>query len=132
MRQAKFFGNEKCKKKLSFLDISTILSLQRTKAVSQKVSGLYYIRRGAGYNIHMRAKLYYLGRAKVFSSVAIDFGPSTRCFTAAIRHNTSCSEVKLNLKEFLQEQRLHSERETWATDRNFDYSSLISDPGMIY
>ena len=37
----------------------------------------YYVRRGAGYKIHICAKLYYLGRAKVSSSVATDFGPST-------------------------------------------------------
>ena len=37
-----------------------------------------------------------------------------RRFTAATRHNTSCSKVKLNLKEFLQEQKLQPERETWA------------------
>ena len=29
-----------------------------------------------GYNIHVGAKLYILGRAKVFSSAATDFGPS--------------------------------------------------------
>ena len=26
---------------------------------------------------------------------------------ASTRHNTSCSEVKINFKEFLQEQKLH-------------------------
>ena len=30
-----------------------------------------------GYNIHVGAKLYILGREKVFSSAATDFGPST-------------------------------------------------------
>ena len=39
--------------------------------------------------------------------------------------------VKLNLKEFLQEQKLHSKRETWAILRSFGYSSLISEPDMI-
>ena len=29
-------------------------------------------------------------------------------FTAFTRHNTSCSELKINFKEFLQEQKLHS------------------------
>ena len=43
--------------------------------MSQNVSGLNYVQRGADYNIHMCAKLYYLGRAKVF--LATDFGPST-------------------------------------------------------
>ena len=60
-----------------FLDIFTISPLQRPRGISQNGSGLYYVRRGAGYNIHMCVKLYYLGRAKVFSSVATDFGPST-------------------------------------------------------
>ena len=33
---------------------------------------------------------------------------------------------KINLKEFLQEQKLNSKRETWAILRSFGYSSLIS------
>ena len=40
--------------------------------------------------------------------------------------------ISLNLEEFLQEQRLHSERETWAILRRFGYSSLISEPDMIW
>ena len=32
---------------------------------------------GLGYNINVGAKLYILGRAKVFSSVATYFGPFT-------------------------------------------------------
>ena len=65
---------------MSFLYILTISSLQRPSGVSQNVSGLYYVRRGEGYKIHMCAKLYYLRRAKVLSSVATDFGPSTSTF----------------------------------------------------
>ena len=69
---------EKRKRKMSFLDTFTILPLQRPRGISQNVSGLYYVGRGAGYKIHICAKLYYLGRAKVFSGVATDFGPSTK------------------------------------------------------
>ena len=71
------FQIEKSKKKMSFLDIFTISPLQRPREISQNVSGPYYVRRGAGYKIHICAKLYYLGRAKVFSSVATDFGSWT-------------------------------------------------------
>ena len=73
-----FLKIEKSKKKLSFLGIFTISPLQRPRGISQNVSGLCYVRRGAGYKIHMCGKLYYLGKAKVFSSVATDFGPSTK------------------------------------------------------
>ena len=62
---------------MTFLDILTIPSLQHPRGISQNVSGLYYVQRGVGYKIHMYAKLYCLGRASVFSSVATDFGPST-------------------------------------------------------
>ena len=34
----------------------------------------------------------------------------------------TCTEWKLNLKELIQEQRLHSETETWAILRSFGYS----------
>ena len=71
------FQIEKTKKKMSFLDIFTISPLQRPREISQNVSGLYYVGRGAGYKIHICTKLYYLGRAKVFSSVATDFGSWT-------------------------------------------------------
>ena len=71
------FQIEKSKKKMSFLDIFTISPLQRPREISQNVSRPYYVRRGAGYKIHICAKLYYLGRAKVFSSVATDFGSWT-------------------------------------------------------
>ena len=40
--------------------------------------------------------------------------------------------IKVNLKVFIQEQKLHSKRDTWATLRAFTYSSLISDPDMIW
>ena len=71
------FQIEKSKEKMSFLNIITISPLQRPRVISQNVSGSYYVRRGAGYKIHICAKLYYLGRAKVFSSVATDFGSWT-------------------------------------------------------
>ena len=67
----------KSKTKKSFSDIFTISPLQRPRGISQNVSGLYYVGRGAGYKIHICDKLYYLGRAKVFSSVATDFGSWT-------------------------------------------------------
>ena len=72
-----FFKLKKSKKKKSFLDIFTISPLQRPREISQNVSGLYYVGRGAGYKIRICDKLYYLGRAKVFSSVATDFGSWT-------------------------------------------------------
>ena len=65
---------------MSFLDFFTISPLQRPREISQNVSGLYYVGRGAGYKIHICAKLYYLGRAKVFSSVGTDFGSWTNTF----------------------------------------------------
>ena len=71
------FQIEKSKKKMSFSDIFTISPLQRPREIFQNVSGLYYVRRGACYKIHISAKLYHLGRAKVFSSVATDFGSWT-------------------------------------------------------
>ena len=55
----------------------TIWPLERPWGISPNVSGLNYVRRGAGYKIHMCAIIYYLGRVKVISSVATDFSPST-------------------------------------------------------
>ena len=75
-----FFKLKKVRKKMSFLDIFTISPLQRPREISQNVSGLCYVGRGAGYKINICAKLYYLGRAKVFSSVATDFGSWTNWF----------------------------------------------------
>ena len=72
-----FFRIEKSMKKMSFLDIFTMTPLQRPREISQNVSGFYYVRRCAGYKIHICSKIYYLGRAKVFSSVVTDFGTST-------------------------------------------------------
>ena len=72
------FQIEKSKKKKSFLDIFTISPLQRPREISQNVSGLYYVGRGAGYKIRICDRLYYLGRAKVFSSAATDFGSWTK------------------------------------------------------
>ena len=71
---------------MSFLDIFTISPLQRPREISQNVSGPYYVRRGAGYKINICVKLYYLGRAKVFSSVATDFGSWTISVTDCISH----------------------------------------------
>ena len=39
---------------------------------------------------------------------------------------------KLNLKEFLQEQRRHSTEGTCAILRSFSYTSLISNHDMIW
>ena len=80
-----FFKLKKVRK-MSFLDIFTISPLQRPREISQNVSGLYYVRRGAGYKIYICAKLYYLGRAKVFSSVATDFGSWTIILLADWRY----------------------------------------------
>ena len=52
------FQIEKSKKKMSFLDIFANFPLQRPREISQNVSGFYYVRRGAGYKIHICAKLY--------------------------------------------------------------------------
>ena len=82
-----FLKLKKVRQKMSFLYIFTISSLQRPRGVSQNVSGLYYVRRGAGYKIHMCAYLYYLQRAKVLSSVATDFGPSTSTFMHGFQNN---------------------------------------------
>ena len=46
--------------------------------------------------------------------------------------NDGRMKMKINLKEYLQERKLHSKLETWAILRSFGYSSLISDPGMIW
>ena len=76
---------------MSFLDIFTISPLQRPREISQNVSGLYYVGRGAGYKIHICAKLYYLGRAKVFSSVATDFGSWTSQTVSKLWTGHECS-----------------------------------------
>ena len=89
-----FFKIEKSKKKLSFLDIFTILPLKRPRVISQNVSGLYYARRCAGYKIHVFVQLYYLGRAKVFSRAATDFGPST-----SLHVNNLASDTKANPRD---------------------------------
>ena len=47
------------------------------RGISQYVFAVYYVQRSLGYNINVGAKLYILGRAKVFSSVATDFWCST-------------------------------------------------------
>ena len=57
--------------KLPLLDIFTILSLQHQRGISQNVSRLFYVWRGAGYKIHTCAKLYYLRRPELFSSTAL-------------------------------------------------------------
>ena len=72
-----FFKLKKVRKNVIFRHFHHFPPLQRPREISQNVSGPYYVRRGAGYKIHICAKLYYLGRAKVFSSVATDFGSWT-------------------------------------------------------
>ena len=42
------------------------------------------------------------------------------------------TSLRISYKEFLQEQKLHSKRETLAILRSFGYSSLISDFDMIW
>ena len=44
----------------------------------------------------------------------------------------SCSEVKINLKVFIQEQKLLSKKETWAILQSFGYSSLINDLEILF
>ena len=68
-RQANLFLKLKKVRKNIILDISTF---RHPREISQNASGLYYVRRGAGYKIHICAKFYYLGRAIVSSSVAPD------------------------------------------------------------
>ena len=92
-----FFQIEKSKKKTSFLDIFTISPLRRTREISQNFSGLYYVGRGAGYKIHICDKLYYLGRAKVFSSVATDFGSWTKCGLPNLYKSTEKLKNKQNI-----------------------------------
>ena len=53
--------------------------LWRPKGISQLVTGLGYITRDIGCYIHIGDKLYYLGRAKMFSSTATNFGVSSIC-----------------------------------------------------
>ena len=72
LRQKNFSQNRKYEKKQSYLDIFIFHPL-----AYQDVFGVYYVQRGLGYNIYVGAKLYILGRAKMFSSVATDFGPSS-------------------------------------------------------
>ena len=83
---------------MSVLDIFTISLLQRPRGISQNVSRLYYVRRGASYKIHMRAKLYYLGRGIVFSSVATDFGPSTISCLIPLGVKTAICQTSKTLK----------------------------------
>ena len=64
--------------KIVIFVIFIICPLWRPRGISQLVSGLYYVTRDTGCNIHIGAKLYPLGRAKVFSSVATYFGLKTR------------------------------------------------------
>ena len=68
----------KCSKKVIFLDFHNLPPL------SQLVSGLYYVTQDTGCNIHIGATLYSLGRAKVFSSVATNFGIKTIMNTRGI------------------------------------------------
>ena len=68
-KQAIFFKIEKSKKKNVIFRHFYHFTPPAPRGISQDVSGLYHVRRGAGNNIHMCTKLYSLGRAKVFSSV---------------------------------------------------------------
>ena len=79
-----FFKLKKVRKNVIFRHFYHSPPLQRPREISQNVSGLHYARRGAGYKIHISAKLYYLGRAKVFSSVATDFGSWTSLSYTAV------------------------------------------------
>ena len=67
---------KKCSKIVIFV-IFIICPLWRPRGISKLVSGLYYVTRDTGCNIHIGAKLFSLWRAKVFSSVATNFGPKT-------------------------------------------------------
>ena len=51
--------------------------LWRPRVISQHVSRLCFVTRYTGCNIHIGAKLYSSGRAKVFFSVATNFGLKT-------------------------------------------------------
>ena len=72
-----FLTLNKIVQKYSFFVIFIICPLWRFRGISQLVSGLYHVTRDTGCNIHIGAKLYSLGRAKVFSSVATNFGLKT-------------------------------------------------------
>ena len=61
-----------CSKIVMFCDFHNLPSL-----ASQLVSGLYYVTRDTGCMIHIGVKLYSVGRAKVFSTVATNFGLRT-------------------------------------------------------
>ena len=58
--------------------IFIIWPLWRPRGISQLVCGFYYDTQDTGCNIHIGAKLYSLGRAKVFSSIATNFGLKTK------------------------------------------------------
>ena len=66
----------KCSKIVIFV-IFIICPLWRPSGISQLVSGLYYVTQDTGGNIHIGAKHYSLGRAKVFSNVPTNFGLKT-------------------------------------------------------
>ena len=68
---------------------------------------------------------------KILSALWMMYGETSYGRHTAQHQLQWSSEVKLNLKEFLQKQWLLTERETWAILRSFGYSSLISDPDMI-
>ena len=67
-------------------------------------------------------------RNKIQSSLWMMYGETFYGLHTA-KHQLQC--IKVNLKAFLQEQKLHSKRGTWAILRSFGYLSLISDPDMI-
>ena len=98
--------------KLSILDVLTISPLYRPRRISQNVSGLYYVRRGSSYKIYMFVKLYYLGRAKVFSSVATDFG----FWTSLLLTKTSSFSVRKTMLSAIIPT-YYSQRSFQAIDR---------------
>ena len=71
--QTRVFNIENnCSKIVFFCDYHNMTPLA-PHGIFQLVSVLYYINRDTGCNIHIGAKLYSLGRLKLFSSVAINF-----------------------------------------------------------
>ena len=71
--QTPVFNIEKKKIKIKVI----ICPLWRPRDISLLVSVLYYVTGDTGCNIHIGAKLYSLGRVKVFCSVATNFGLKT-------------------------------------------------------
>ena len=75
--QTPVFNIENKFSKIVIFVIFIICPLWHPRGISQLVSGLYYVAQDTGCNIHIGVKHCSLGRAKVFSSVATNFGPKT-------------------------------------------------------